>query len=173
MTLPSFFAASISAGVTASAGGAAARIGSAKSAVAVSAVPALSTSRRLNVFFIASSFIVFPRHSGAPRSGEPGIHTPQQGLWFRARAFGAPRNDVERSCAPSNPENLAVAGPDIGRALFDAGCIVLHHLDILEQLAARMLLHARMDRAQRADVDDKLLAFRHEHVAVQEPRRVR
>ncbi len=46
MTLPSFFAASISAGVTASAGGAAARIGSAKSAVAVSAVPALSTSRR-------------------------------------------------------------------------------------------------------------------------------
>src|SRR3954467_12002444 len=59
MTLPSFLAASISAGVTASAGGAAARIGSAKSAGAGSAVPALSTSRRLNVIFIASSFMVF------------------------------------------------------------------------------------------------------------------
>ena len=47
MTLPSFFAASISAGVTASAGGAAARIGVAK-VVRASALEPFSTSRREN-----------------------------------------------------------------------------------------------------------------------------
>src|SRR6185436_2459948 len=106
MTLPSFFAASISAGVTASAGGAAARIGSANKVEAVSAVPALSTSRRLKVVFI------------------------------------------------SNPINLAVARPDIGRTFLDTRRIVLHDLNVLERPAAGMLLHIRMDRAQRADIND-------------------
>src|ERR1041385_122095 len=32
------------------------------------------------------------RHSGAPRSGEPGIHTPQQWLWIPALA-SLGRND--------------------------------------------------------------------------------
>src|SRR3954468_20023211 len=132
MTLPSFRAASIRAGVTASAGGAAARMGSANSVEAVSAVPALSTSRRLNVVFIpALSFLA------------------------------------------SDAEDLAVARLDVLRAFLDARRIVLHHLDVLEGLAPRLLLGARMDRAQRADVDDELLAFRREHVALQEPCRVR
>ena len=41
-----------------------------------------------------------PRRSGAPRSGEPGTHSPRslgsitaQGYGFRAPAFGRPRND--------------------------------------------------------------------------------
>jgi len=37
------------------------------------------------------------RHSGAPRSGEPGIHNPGAAAYgFRARAFGASRNDRTR-----------------------------------------------------------------------------
>jgi hypothetical protein len=54
MTLPSFFAASISAGVTAEGGGGAARTGAAKT-VAASAVEPLRTSRRENLFRIVSS----------------------------------------------------------------------------------------------------------------------
>jgi hypothetical protein len=33
------------------------------------------------------------RHSGAPRSGEPGIHTPDGGYGFRAHRFAMSRND--------------------------------------------------------------------------------
>jgi precorrin-8X/cobalt-precorrin-8 methylmutase len=40
------------------------------------------------------------RHSGAPRSGEPGIHIPEAGVHgFRARPFGPPRNDQQESYA--------------------------------------------------------------------------
>src|ERR1700677_2738384 len=36
------------------------------------------------------------RHSGAPRSGEPGIHIPSGcGYGFRAPRFARPRNDGE------------------------------------------------------------------------------
>jgi hypothetical protein len=39
-------------------------------------------------------FELFLYHSGAPRSGEPGIHNPSATEYeFRARAFGASRND--------------------------------------------------------------------------------
>jgi len=39
------------------------------------------------------------RHSGAERSEEPGIHTPQRrGYGFRARRFAAPRNDEGLVC---------------------------------------------------------------------------
>src|SRR5262249_48899217 len=38
------------------------------------------------------------RHSGAPRSGEPGIHTHDRGYGFRAWPFGPSRNDEERVC---------------------------------------------------------------------------
>ena len=41
-----------------------------------------------------------PRHSGATRSGEPGIHTPDRGYGFRACAFGASRNDGVYFCPP-------------------------------------------------------------------------
>jgi hypothetical protein len=35
-----------------------------------------------------------PRHSGAPRRGEPGIHTHRQWLWIPGlRASHASRND--------------------------------------------------------------------------------
>ncbi len=38
---------------------------------------------------------MMPRHSGAERSEEPGIHTPGVcGYGFRARRFAAPRNDA-------------------------------------------------------------------------------
>jgi len=38
---------------------------------------------------------ITPRHSGAPQSGEPGIHNPSAcGYGFRIRAFGALRNDA-------------------------------------------------------------------------------
>ena len=38
----------------------------------------------------------FRRHSGAPRSGEPGTHNHHREYGFRARAFGASRNDEDK-----------------------------------------------------------------------------
>ena len=58
-------------------------------------------------------------------------------------------------------------------SLLDAGRIVLHDLDVLERLAPRMLLRLRMDRAQRADVDHKLLTLGGEAEALEQPRGVR
>jgi len=59
----------------------------------------------------------FDRHSGTPRSGGPGIHTPQRwGYGFRVRGLkAAPRNDERmiRSCndrAPRAPQRACRSG---------------------------------------------------------------
>src|SRR4051794_12795691 len=79
MTLPSFFAASISAGVTGSAGGAAASTRVANVAPPSAAVPCNNLRRdRLGIVVSLKRFLFAPlyvyRHSGAERSEEPGIH---------------------------------------------------------------------------------------------------
>jgi hypothetical protein len=39
-------------------------------------------------------YLVLPRHSGATRSGEPGIYIPETGVHrFRVLGFAEPRND--------------------------------------------------------------------------------
>src|ERR1700754_3714487 len=73
----------------------------------------------------------------------------------------------------SNSENLAVARIDVLRVLLDAGRIVLHHLDVLERLAARLFLGVGVHRAKRADIDDELLAFGGEAEALEQPRGIR
>src|SRR5713101_8420962 len=72
-----------------------------------------------------------------------------------------------------HPEQLAVARLDLFAHLVDAGSVLLHGLDLVERLAAGLLLGRRMHRAQSAEIDDQLLAFRREAVALEQPRRIR
>src|SRR4051812_20144024 len=87
-------------------------------------------------------------------------------LWGRDREGAFTCNEITEPV--SHPEQFLVAGLDrIGIAL-DAGRIVLELLDLAERLAAGLLLGLRMDRAQATDVDDELLAFRREAVALEQ-----
>src|SRR5262245_6565996 len=58
----------------------------------------------------------------------------------------------------SHLEQLAVARLDFSALFFDGRRILLHGFDLLEGLAAGMLLGLWMQRTQPADVDDELLA---------------
>src|ERR1700744_630534 len=82
-TLPSFFAASISAGVIASGGGASARAGSANTVPSASAVVPFRMSRRdgfLLLAFMASSLVVGLSFKRAAAFGRPG--QPDLGAFF-------------------------------------------------------------------------------------------
>src|SRR5215831_19480034 len=57
----------------------------------------------------------------------------------------------------SDVEDLRIARLDRLTLFFDRRRIVLHGLNLLERLAARLVLRVRMHGAQAADIDDELL----------------
>src|SRR5207245_2341626 len=73
----------------------------------------------------------------------------------------------------SHAEQSAVARLDLLARPLDAGGVLLHGLDIAERLAAGLLLDQRMHRPQGPDIDDELLAFLREAIALEQSRRVR
>src|SRR5262249_49377384 len=70
-------------------------------------------------------------------------------------------------------EQSAVARLDLLARPLDADGVLLHQLDVAQGPAPGLFLHQRVHRAQRADVDDELLALGREAVALEQPRRVR
>src|SRR5215470_6215110 len=106
-TLPSFFAASISSGVTTVGSGATARIGDAKTLVAANAVDALTTSRlendlaRIGVVSLHDRSVVRGR---AHRYHPTSARHRSGGRWMNTllpRAMLSPGEVTMRSCMPS------------------------------------------------------------------------
>src|SRR5205807_5425239 len=75
--------------------------------------------------------------------------------------------------AASNAEQLGIARLDRVALFFHGDRIVLHGLDILERLAAGLLLGLWMHRAQAADIDDELLCLSAEAERLEQFCRVR
>src|SRR5215510_15343717 len=73
----------------------------------------------------------------------------------------------------SHPEHLAVAGLDLVALLLNGLGVLFQGLERAEWLAAVGLLGLRMQRAQFAHINNELLAFRGEGVALEQPRCVR
>src|SRR5439155_11308669 len=73
----------------------------------------------------------------------------------------------------SHAEQSAVARLDLLARPLDAGGVLRHGLDIAERLAAGLLLDQRMHRPQGPEIDDELLAFLREAIALEQSRRVR
>src|SRR5688572_810401 len=72
-----------------------------------------------------------------------------------------------------NLEQLTIPFLDLFALLLDRDRVLLQSLDLLEGLAAGLFLGLRMQRAQRGDVDDELLALRAERPVLKQPRGVR
>src|SRR5215469_2660940 len=68
----------------------------------------------------------------------------------------------------SDVEDLRIVRLDRLTLFFDSRRIVLHGLDLLERLAARLVLRVRMHGAQAADIDDELLRFAAEAEGLEE-----
>src|SRR5262249_19807231 len=72
-----------------------------------------------------------------------------------------------------HPEQLAVTRLDLLALLLDRGGVLAHGLEAAERFPPVGFLDLRMERSQLADIDDELLAFGREAVALEQPRRVR
>src|SRR4051812_25194136 len=172
-TLPSRFAASTRAGVTASAAGAA-ETTRVENAPAAASAEDLRKLRRVNFIGCTSgsTFCVQPsplvrekRERSAPGEGLGRNSTVFDGLWGEDRR--------PRLANLLYFENLAVPGLDLVARLLDRGRVVLHGLDFPEWLATGLFLRPGMHRAQAAGIDDELLRLGRERVALEQPRGVR
>src|SRR5262245_13249979 len=74
-----------------------------------------------------------------------------------------------RPPADSHSEQSAVARLDLFARLFDPGGVFFHGVDVAEGFAAGLVLDQEVHRAQGAEIDDQLLAFRREAVALEQP----
>src|SRR5262247_4805131 len=68
----------------------------------------------------------------------------------------------------SHPEILRIARLDFLGLSLDRGRIVLHHLDLGKRLASRLLLDLGMGGMLGGEVDQELLAFAREQVALEQ-----
>src|SRR5262249_42118605 len=73
----------------------------------------------------------------------------------------------------SNVEDLAVARLDLLALLLNRRGVVLHGLDVLERLAAGLVLRVRVHRAQAADINDQLLGLAAERERLEQLCRIR
>src|SRR6476620_5438303 len=73
----------------------------------------------------------------------------------------------------SHTEDLRIARFHLVAGLLHGAGVILHHLDVLERHAARLVLLVRMERACAADIDDQLLRLKREAEALEQTRGIR